>query len=148
WDPFADLKAFERRLTEVVSSYRPSTFRWRSKYLLPQRQAGAPWSVITVELLAVVLSAMSMCTAISAWYWLRDPRTTIVPLTESLFIHPIFTIATLALIVLFTLGIQKLVIAPQIITSRTRTVLGDFNMSCDDTGKLILKPRQSNNNST
>ncbi|XP_017018303.1 nuclear envelope phosphatase-regulatory subunit 1 homolog [Drosophila kikkawai] len=120
-----DLKAFERRLTEVVSSYRPSTFRWR-----------------------IVLSAMSMCTAISAWYWLRDPRTTTVPLTESLFIHPIFTIATLALIVLFTLGIQKLVIAPQIITSRTRTVLGDFNMSCDDTGKLILKPRPSNNNST
>lgn len=51
-------------------------------------------------------------------------------------------------VVLFILGIQKLVIAPQIITSRTRTVLGDFNMSCDDTGKLILKPRQSNNNST
>ncbi|XP_017014558.1 nuclear envelope phosphatase-regulatory subunit 1 homolog isoform X2 [Drosophila takahashii] len=120
-----DLKAFERRLTEVVSSYRPSTFRWR-----------------------IVLSAMSMCTAISAWYWLRDPRTTIVPLTESLLIHPIFTVATLTLIVLFILGIQKLVIAPQIITSRTRTVLGDFNMSCDDTGKLILKPRQSNNNST
>lgn len=40
---------------------------------------------------------MSMCTAISAWYWLRDPRTTIVPLTESLFIHPIFTVATLTL---------------------------------------------------
>ncbi|KAH8234716.1 hypothetical protein KR032_002300, partial [Drosophila birchii] len=134
---FADLKAFERRLTEVVSSYRPSTFRWRKL-----------WPVIIVKLLAVVLSAMSMCTAISAWYWLRDPRTTIVPLTESLFIHPIFTLATLALIVLFILGIQKLVIAPQIITSRTRTVLGDFNMSCDDTGKLILKPRQSNNNST
>ncbi|XP_034659006.1 nuclear envelope phosphatase-regulatory subunit 1 homolog isoform X1 [Drosophila subobscura] len=120
-----DLKAFERRLTEVVLSYRPPTFRWR-----------------------ILLSAMSMCTAIGAWYWLRDPRTTVVPLTESLWIHPIFTAATVTLIVLFILGIQKLVIAPQIITSRTRNVLGDFNMSCDDTGKLILKPRQSNNNST
>ncbi|XP_022218577.1 nuclear envelope phosphatase-regulatory subunit 1 homolog isoform X4 [Drosophila obscura] len=120
-----DLKAFERRLTEVVLSYRPPTFRWR-----------------------IILSAMSMCTAIGAWYWLRDPRTTVVPLTESLWIHPIFTAATVTLIVLFILGIQKLVIAPQIITSRTRNVLGDFNMSCDDTGKLILKPRQSNNNST
>ncbi|KAH8342339.1 hypothetical protein KR059_002153, partial [Drosophila kikkawai] len=142
----ADLKAFERRLTEVVSSYRPSTFRWRSKCTFTR--GCTLRALITVEFLAVVLSAMSMCTAISAWYWLRDPRTTTVPLTESLFIHPIFTIATLALIVLFTLGIQKLVIAPQIITSRTRTVLGDFNMSCDDTGKLILKPRPSNNNST
>ena len=28
----ADLKAFERRLTEVVSSYKPSTVRWRSKF--------------------------------------------------------------------------------------------------------------------
>ncbi|XP_068147783.1 nuclear envelope phosphatase-regulatory subunit 1 homolog [Drosophila tropicalis] len=120
-----DLKSFERRLTEVVSSYRPSTFRWR-----------------------IILSAMSVCTAISAWYWLRDPRTTVVPLTESLWIHPIFTMATVTLIVLFIIGIQKLVIAPQIITSRTRIVLCDFNMSCDDTGKLILKPRQSNNNST
>lgn len=27
-----DLKAFERRLIEVVSSYKPSTFRWRRKY--------------------------------------------------------------------------------------------------------------------
>jgi len=40
---------------------------------------------------------MSMCTAISAWYWLRDPRTTVVPLTESLWIHPVFTVATLTL---------------------------------------------------
>ncbi|XP_030372751.1 nuclear envelope phosphatase-regulatory subunit 1 homolog isoform X4 [Scaptodrosophila lebanonensis] len=117
-----DLKAFERRLTEVVSSYRPSTIRWR-----------------------IVLSVMSVCTAVSAWYWLRDPRTTVVPLTESLWIHPIFTVATITLIVLFIFGIQKLVVAPQIITSRTRTVLNDFNMSCDDTGKLILKPRQNNN---
>lgn len=42
------------------------------------------------------------------------------------------------------MGIHKLVIAPQIITSRTRSVLSDFNMSCDDTGKLILKPRPTN----
>ncbi|XP_030372747.1 nuclear envelope phosphatase-regulatory subunit 1 homolog isoform X2 [Scaptodrosophila lebanonensis] len=121
-----DLKAFERRLTEVVSSYRPSTIRWRTYF-------------------SVVLSVMSVCTAVSAWYWLRDPRTTVVPLTESLWIHPIFTVATITLIVLFIFGIQKLVVAPQIITSRTRTVLNDFNMSCDDTGKLILKPRQNNN---
>lgn len=27
---FADLKAFERRLTEVITSYKPSIIRWRS----------------------------------------------------------------------------------------------------------------------
>ncbi|TMW45941.1 hypothetical protein DOY81_008976 [Sarcophaga bullata] len=117
-----DLKAFERRLTEVVSSYKPSTVRWR-----------------------IVLAVISLCTAISAWYWLRDPRTSVVPLTESLLIHPVFTFATLILVILFVFGIHKLVIAPQIITSRMRTVLSDFNMSCDDTGKLILKPRPNNN---
>ncbi|KAM7359004.1 CTD nuclear envelope phosphatase 1 regulatory subunit 2 isoform 1-T2 [Cochliomyia hominivorax] len=117
-----DLKAFERRLTEVVSSYKPSTVRWR-----------------------IVLAVISLCTAISAWYWLRDPRTSVVPLTESLLIHPVFTFATLILVILFVFGIHKLVIAPQIITSRMRSVLNDFNMSCDDTGKLILKPRPNNN---
>ncbi|XP_017957821.1 nuclear envelope phosphatase-regulatory subunit 1 homolog [Drosophila navojoa] len=119
-----DLKAFERRLTEVVSSYRPPTNRWR-----------------------IILSALSVCTAISAWYWLKDPRTTVVPLTESLWIHPIFTVATVTLIILFIFGIQKLVVAPQIITSRTRSVLTDFALDLEPhTGKLILKPRQSNNN--
>ena len=44
-------------------------------------------------------------------------------------------------VVLFIMGVHKRVIAPSIITARTRIVLGDFNMSCDDTGKLILKPR-------
>uniref|UniRef100_A0A0K8TND7 Transmembrane protein 188 n=1 Tax=Tabanus bromius TaxID=304241 RepID=A0A0K8TND7_TABBR len=117
-----DLKAFERRLTEVVASYHPSTLRWR-----------------------IVLAAISICTAIGAWYWLRDPKTSVVPLTESLFNHPLFFFATLLLIILFIFGIHKLVIAPQIITSRMRLVLADFNMSCDDTGKLILKPRPNNN---
>ncbi|KAG8040638.1 hypothetical protein G9C98_002634 [Cotesia typhae] len=67
-----DLKAFERRLTEVIASLQPSTLRWR--------------------------------------------------------------------IILFMLGVHGRVIAPSIITQRARSVLRDFNMSCDDTGKLILKP--------
>ncbi|XP_054085697.1 nuclear envelope phosphatase-regulatory subunit 1 homolog isoform X2 [Zeugodacus cucurbitae] len=116
-----DLKAFERRLTEVVSSYGPTTLRWR------------------------VLATISICTAIGAFYWLKDPRTSIVPLIESLLLHPIFTFATLMLVILFVMGIHKLVFAPKIITTRMRTVLSDFNMSCDDTGKLILKPRPNNN---
>lgn len=29
-DVIADLKAFERRLTEVIASLQPSTIRWRS----------------------------------------------------------------------------------------------------------------------
>uniref|UniRef100_A0A182JD72 Transmembrane protein 188 n=1 Tax=Anopheles atroparvus TaxID=41427 RepID=A0A182JD72_ANOAO len=72
-----DLKAFERRLTEVIACLQPPTLRWR--------------------------------------------------------------------LILFVFGIHKLVIAPQIITSRTRNVLAEYNMSCDETGKLIVRPRPTNN---
>jgi len=46
-------------------------------------------------------------------------------------------------VVLFLTGIHKRVVAPSIVASRARQVLSDFNMSCDDTGKLILRPRPS-----
>nr|CAD7448646.1 unnamed protein product [Timema bartmani] len=117
-DIFTDLKAFERRLTEVIACLQPSTNRWR-----------------------ILLAVISICTAVGAWHWITDPHTSAVSFTQSLWNHPFFTLASIILVVLFVLGIHKRVIAPSIITSRTRAVLGDFNMSCDDTGKLILKPR-------
>ncbi|XP_031783879.1 nuclear envelope phosphatase-regulatory subunit 1 homolog isoform X3 [Nasonia vitripennis] len=112
-----NLKSFERRLTEVISSLQPATLRWR-----------------------LLLCFVSMCTAIGAWYWLTDPNTSAVPFTQSLWNHPFFTLASFLLVILFMVGIHRRVIAPSIITQRVRNVLGDFNMSCDDTGKLILKP--------
>lgn len=161
-----DLKAFERRLTEVIACLNPSTLRWRSKncvvYLFPP--GTFLWPAYIYFVYVVVLTIMSISTSVGAWYWLTDPKTSVVPLTESLLNHPIFTCATLLLsmlmalcsyqsgskmlygfsVLLFVIGIHKLVIAPQILTSRTRSVLNDFNMSCDDTGKLILKPRPNN----
>ncbi|XP_020295101.1 nuclear envelope phosphatase-regulatory subunit 1 isoform X2 [Pseudomyrmex gracilis] len=112
-----DLKAFERRLTEVIASLQPATMRWR-----------------------MLLCLMSTCTAVGAWHWITDPITPTVPFTQSLYNHPFFTIATIILVILFMMGAHRRVIAPSIITQRARSVLGDFNMSCDDTGKLILKP--------
>ncbi|XP_018399934.1 PREDICTED: nuclear envelope phosphatase-regulatory subunit 1 isoform X2 [Cyphomyrmex costatus] len=93
-----DLKAFERRLTEVIASLQPATTRW------------------------------------------RNPNTSAVSFTQSLYNHPFFTMASVILVILFMMGVHRRVIAPSIITQRARSVLGDFNMSCDDTGKLILKP--------
>ncbi|KAL1128942.1 hypothetical protein AAG570_013476 [Ranatra chinensis] len=115
---FTDLKAFERRLTEVIACLQPSTLRWR-----------------------IVLAVISLCTAIGAWYWLTDPHTSDVSFMQSLINHPFFATSSVVLFFLFVSGIHKRVIAPSIITSRTRLVLTDFNMSCDDTGKLILRPR-------
>ncbi|XP_076634732.1 CTD nuclear envelope phosphatase 1 regulatory subunit 2 [Colletes latitarsis] len=112
-----DLKAFERRLTEVIISLQPATLRWR-----------------------MLLGFISVCTAVGAWHWLTDPNTSAVSFTQSLCNHPFFAIASIILVILFMLGVHRRVIAPSIITQRARIVLGDFNMSCDDTGKLILKP--------
>ncbi|XP_015603026.1 nuclear envelope phosphatase-regulatory subunit 1 homolog isoform X1 [Cephus cinctus] len=116
-----DLKAFERRLTEVITSLQPSTRRWRI-------------------LLTVLLGFISVCTAVGAWHWLTDPNTSAVSFTQSLCNHPFFTLASILLVILFMMGVHRRVIAPSIITQRARNVLCDFNMSCDDTGKLILKP--------
>ncbi|KAF0288833.1 Nuclear envelope phosphatase-regulatory subunit 1 [Amphibalanus amphitrite] len=113
-----DLKAFERRLTEVITCLQPSALRWR-----------------------VVLVTVSACTAIGAYQWLTDPTTSEVAFVQSLFNHLFFAISTLTLAILFLMGIHKRVVAPSIICCRTRQVLADFNMWCDDTGKLVLKPR-------
>jgi len=111
-----DLKAFERRLTEVIAKLRPATNRWR-----------------------MLLLVVSLCTCWGGWQWLADPRTAVEPLMQSLFLHYFFTAAAICLALLFLCGIHRRVMAPSIIAHRTRTVLRDFNMSCDDTGKLILK---------
>lgn len=115
-----DLKAFERRLTEVIDKVQPTARLWR-----------------------MVLIVISVCTAAGAGNWLLDPYTTKVSLSTSLWNHPFFTISCIVLLMLFLCGIHKRVVAPSILASRSRQVLADFNMSCDDTGKLILKPRPS-----
>ncbi|MCL4144533.1 UNVERIFIED_CONTAM: hypothetical protein GTU68_022551, partial [Idotea baltica] len=89
----------------------------------------------------VLLVVVALSTIFGAWNWLGDPVTQSVSFIQSLFNQPFFTIAASILISLFFYGIHRKVVAPSIITSRTRSVLADFNMSCDDTGKLILKPR-------
>ncbi|XP_006777108.2 PREDICTED: nuclear envelope phosphatase-regulatory subunit 1 [Myotis davidii] len=113
-----DLKAFERRLTEYIHCLQPATGRWR-----------------------MLLIVVSVCTATGAWNWLIDPETQKVSFLTSLWNHPFFTISCITLIGLFFAGIHKRVVAPSIIAARCRTILAEYNMSCDDTGKLILKPR-------
>ncbi|ESO13024.1 hypothetical protein HELRODRAFT_63233, partial [Helobdella robusta] len=114
-----DLKAFERRLTEVISQLQPITVRWR-----------------------FVLLLTAVCTIAGALNWLMDPETfKVVSFFDSLLNHLFFTSSSICLIILFLLGIHKRVVAPSIIASRCRSVLADYNMSCDDTGKLILRPR-------
>ncbi|KAK7499004.1 hypothetical protein BaRGS_00009813 [Batillaria attramentaria] len=71
----------------------------------------------------------------------QDINITMVTFTQSLVYHPVFAISCVVLLLLFLFGIHKRVVAPSIIASRCRHVLAEYNMSCDETGKLILKPR-------
>ncbi|XP_017596317.1 PREDICTED: LOW QUALITY PROTEIN: nuclear envelope phosphatase-regulatory subunit 1, partial [Corvus brachyrhynchos] len=112
-----DLKAFERRLTEYIACLQPATGRWR-----------------------MILIVVSVCTATGAWNWLIDPETQKVSFFTSLWNHPFFTISCITLIGLFFAGIHKRVVAPSIIAARCRTVLAEYNMSCDD---LSLSPGHS-----
>lgn len=116
---FADLKAFERRLTEYVQCLGPQTGKWR---------------------LILVLS--SVATAAGAWGLITDNQHH-PSLLQYLWHHKFFTISCCNLFILFMLGIHRRVMAPQIILARTRVVLEDYNMSCDEKGRLILRPRPS-----
>lgn len=86
----ADLKAFERRLTEVVTCLRPQTKVWR-----------------------YVLGFNAICAIVGALQWLLDPVTFQLPFTSSLCNHLFFTISFLMFIILLLFGIHKRVVAPQ-----------------------------------
>lgn len=55
---------------------------------------------------SVILTVMSIITSVGAWHWLTDPKTAVVPLTESLLNHYIFVLAALILCKYFGLPID------------------------------------------
>lgn len=112
-----DLKAFERRLTEYVSCLGPHAKKWR-----------------------FILVISFVATAAGAWGLITDSQHH-PSLLQYLFHHKLFTLSCCNLFLLFILGIHRRVMAPQIILARTRTVLEEYNMSCDDKGRLILRPK-------
>jgi len=117
-DQAEDLKAFERRLVEYISVIGPSSNKWR-----------------------VVLLITCVVTAWMAWIWALDQRTSQVSFFYSLYNHKLFTMSLTTLITLFLFGAHKRIMVQSIILSRSKQVLQDFNMSCDERGRIILKPR-------
>jgi hypothetical protein len=116
-----DLLLFEHRMTEVISHWKPTARRWRA-----------------------ILFGVFACTIYSSYYWIIDPSIRFVSLWESLSNHPLFTLSFLLLTLLFIVcGVHKRVIAAKIIAARCRTVLADFSLSCDESGKLIVRPAYS-----
>lgn len=93
----SDLKAFERRLTEVIASVQPATRRWRSK--LHSFSSHYSIGVICSDNLAfaVSLALVFVCVAVGACYWLQDPDLYKISLFQSLFRHPLFSVSAIVL---------------------------------------------------
>ncbi|VBB25735.1 unnamed protein product [Acanthocheilonema viteae] len=73
--------------------------------------------------------------------WMRLLQPVKVTLVESLQNHLVFSACVPSLLFLFGfIGIHNRAVAPSIIASRCRSVLADFSLSCDDSGKLIVRP--------
>lgn len=132
-DQADDLKAFERRMMEIVSSLQPSIWRWR-----------------------VILLVLVLVTTIT-FYTLMTDDATVTPTTVNelsdnwylssirsiLFQKQFYFIVSLSLLIsAFLFGIHRKIFASSIIIARFRYILADYNMSCDSDGRLILKPRR------
>lgn len=79
-----------------------------------------------------------LVTLVTTYGWLLDPATMEMSFFESLIEHKLFTLSCVVLIVLLLNGFHRRVFAHHIIVARIRDVLAQFNMNCDDYGRLIL----------
>ncbi|CAJ0575482.1 unnamed protein product, partial [Mesorhabditis spiculigera] len=117
-----DLTYFERRLKEVITHAQPRATRWR-----------------------LLLLIASVLTVLSSYYWLRDPEIRNVTLAESLYTHFVFTCCVpMMLVLIVVFGIHRQIVAPSIIAARCREALAAFSLSCDENGKLIVRPAMRN----
>uniref|UniRef100_A0A1I7Y5S7 Transmembrane protein 188 n=1 Tax=Steinernema glaseri TaxID=37863 RepID=A0A1I7Y5S7_9BILA len=117
-----DLKFFERRLTEVMEHMQPTASKWRCFFLF----------VILSTFFAVIYLGY-LC--------FSDPNITMISFYELLEAQKLCTVGVAGMVLVITiLGVHKRVVAPRIIVDRVKTVLVDFCLSCDEEGKLIIKP--------
>ena len=128
-DQADDLKAFERRMIEIVSSLQPSIWRWR-----------------------VILLVLVVVTLLTFYALITDDSSTTVShssdnsfqssLYSKLFRKQVYFSVSFALLIFaFLFGIHRKMFSSSIIIARFRYILADYNMSCDSDGRLILKPR-------
>jgi hypothetical protein len=133
-DQADDLKAFERRMIEIVSSLQPSIWRWRV--------------ILAILIFVTVMTFYAMCTddttnetSISSLDS-YEASSFLSLISAYLFRKQIyFSVSFILLISTFLFGIHRKMFASTIIINRFRYILADYNMSCDSDGRLILKPR-------
>lgn len=137
-DQADDLKAFERRMIEIVSSLQPSIWRWRV--------------ILLVLVLVTLMTFYALMTDDSASKLMvvNEPSDHTYFSSFCSFIfqkHFYFSVSFSLLIFAFLFGIHRKMFASSIIIARFRYILADYNMSCDSDGRLILKPRRPLNSS-
>ena len=138
-----DLKAFERRMIEIVASLQPSIWRWRIILLI--------LVLITLMTFYILLTdfsfssssiRLSTTTTTISSDDLPAKQTFVSQIISTIFRKDIFfTMSFVLLIFAFLFGIHRKIFASSIIVSRFRYILADYNMSCDSKGHLIIKPR-------
>jgi len=133
-DPADDLKAFERRMIEIVSSLQPSIWRWRLILII--------LILITITTFYVLISNVSFISSSPILNDINNNKSYLTRFSSNFFRKEIyFSISFALLIFAFLFGIHRKIFASSIIISRFRFILADYNMSCDSNGRLIIKPR-------
>lgn len=118
-DQADDLKAFERRLIEIVSSIQPVVWRWRL--------------LLAFLLLTTLLTLSTLIWAVP---------TNILSFASLVYRRDLgFCLAFSLLIIAVLAGAHRKIFARSVILARSRDVLADYNMSCDSRGRLTLKAR-------
>lgn len=113
-----DLRAFERRITKAVQYLEPKSYRWRI--------------LLFLSIMFVLLSGYSFITNIQ----LDKDFSVALALYE----NKIFALALFFLGLLVFTGAHKRANTSAIILARNRQVLLEYNLSCNEKGKLIIKP--------
>lgn len=131
-DQADDLKAFERRMIEIVSSLQPSIWRWRVILLVL-----IVFTLVTCYVLITDDSSTKSTTVNTS-----SDNSFLSSLYSNVFHKKIYFSVSFALLVFaFLFGIHRKIFSSSIIIARFRYILADYNMSCDSDGRLILKPR-------
>ncbi|CAF0795750.1 unnamed protein product [Adineta ricciae] len=131
-DQADDLKAFERRMIEIVSSLQPSIWRWRVILFI----------LVVVTLLTFYALITDDSFSASSSVNQSSDNSFLSTIYSHLFCKKIyFSISISFLIFAFLFGIHRKMFSSSIIIARFRYILADYNMSCDSDGRLIIKPR-------
>lgn len=105
-------------MREIINGLYPKALKWR-----------------------IILFFAALFFLTSSYLWLFDPVTYEFGFFTSLQKHPELVVSFFILIIVLFMGAHKKVVLPNVIAHRSRLMLAEYNMSCDNSGKLILRPK-------